>query len=109
MQPGSWFTTNDLDSGYWHIKVNPAHWTYLGIHVIETDGSVTFYVWLVMFLGISDAVFLFTAMLRPIRVYLAKRGVIILIYIDDVLVVGANRLTCEANTALTLDVLAKSG
>ena len=32
-----------------------------------------------------------------------------MIYIDDVLVIGANRLECEAFTALTLDVLAKSG
>ena len=109
VQPGSWFTTNDLDSGYWHIKVNPEHWTYLGIHVVEVDGSVSYYVWKVMFLGISDAVFIFSTMLKPVRVYLAKRGVAILIYIDDVLVVGPNRLVCEANTALTLEVLQKSG
>ena len=70
---------------------------------------MSFYVWLVMFLGVSDAVFIFTSMLKPIRVYLARRGVAILIYIDDVLVVGPNRLVCEANTALTLEVLEKSG
>ena len=109
VKPGSWFTTNDLDSGYWHIKVNPEHWTYLGIHVVEVDGSVSYYVWKVMFLGISDAVFIFSVMLKPVRVYLAKKGVTILIYIDDVLVVGPNQLVCEANTALTLDVLQKAG
>ena len=109
VKPGSWFMTNDLDSGYWHVKVNPSHWTYLSIHVIEEEGSISYYVWMVMFLGISDAIFLFTAMLRPIRVYLAKHGVIILIYIDDVLVVASSRLECEAKTSFTLDVLAKSG
>ena len=109
VKPGSWFSTNDLDSGYWHIKINPDHWTYLGIHVVEEDGSVSFYVWKVLFLGISDAVFMFSCMLKPVRIYLAKRGVPILIYIDDVFVVGSNRLVCEANTALSLDVLKKAG
>ena len=28
----------------------------LGIHVVELDGSVSYYVWKVMFLGMSDAV-----------------------------------------------------
>ena len=33
----------------------------------------------------------------------------ILIYIDDVLVGGANKAVCESNTALTLSVLEKAG
>ena len=70
---------------------------------------MSFYVWKVMFLGISDAVFIFTTMLKPLRVYLARRGVPILIYIDDVQVGGINKAVCEANTALTLCVLKKAG
>ena len=35
----------------------------LGIHVVEVDGSVSYYVWKVMFLGMSDAVFIFSTML----------------------------------------------
>ena len=42
VKPGSFMATNNLDSGYWHIRVSPDHWTYLGIHVEEEDGSISF-------------------------------------------------------------------
>ena len=90
VKPGSWMSTNDLDSGYWHIAINPAHWQFLGIHVEETDGSTSFYVWVVMFLGISDAVFIFTTMLKPIRMYLATKCIPNCIYIDDLMTLGAD-------------------
>ena len=54
----------------------------------DDDGSVLFYVLTVMFLGISDAVFIFTAMLRPSRVYFSLKGVPNIMYIDDQLVLG---------------------
>ena len=109
VKPGVWMATNDLDSGYWHIAINPEHWTYLGIHVVEEDGSTSFYVWVVMFLGISDAVFMFTTMLKPIRRYLAMRGVPNCIYIDDLLTLGLNRSLCVKNTEFAVWVLSMAG
>ena len=109
VKPGSFMATNDLDSGYWHIAVRKEHWTYLGIHVTETDGSNSFYVWVVMFLGVSDAVFIFTTMLKLIRCYLASKGVPNCIYIDDLMVLGRCLEDCVANNAFALEVLAKAG
>ena len=63
VRPGDYLMTEDLDSGYWHLAIKPEHQTYVGIHVVEEDGSTSFYVWLVLFLGIKDAVFIFTAIL----------------------------------------------
>ena len=53
-----------------HLGVHSDFWTYLGIHIVEPTGEVSFFVWKVMFLGVSDAVFIFSAILKPIRVFL---------------------------------------
>ena len=39
---GSFMVVNDHDSGYWHVPVAEEHWTYLGVHVVELDGSVRY-------------------------------------------------------------------
>ena len=81
----------------------------MGIYVIEEDGSVSFYVWTVMFLGISDAVFIFSAMLKLVRVYLSSKGIANVIYIDDLFLLGRNKELCVANNAFAVEVLGKAG
>ena len=50
-----------------------------------------------------------TAILRPIRAYLALLGVPVLIYIDDILIGGRDEKTCIQNVALTRKILAQAG
>jgi hypothetical protein len=49
-------TVNDLDSGYWQVPIHPEHQTFLGLHFRHPDGSVDYWVLVVMPLGIVDAV-----------------------------------------------------
>ena len=58
VQQGDYMSTNDLKSGYWHIRLNPNHRTYLGICLYGK-----FYV---LILGISDVVFAFTKIVSPV-------------------------------------------
>ena len=109
VKEGFWFFTDDMDSGYWHIAVNPEHRKYLGIHIIEEDGSYSFYVWLVMFLGISDAVFIFSTLTKPIRSYLASHGIPNIIFIDDHLTGGATKKLAIQNNNFSNDIWAKAG
>ena len=60
-----------------------------------------------MFLGISDAVFIFTAMMKPVRVYLALKGIPTAIYIDDQFVLGKDEEQCAANNCFPVEVLGK--
>ena len=62
-----------------------------------------------MFLGISDAVFIFSALLKPIRGYTASLGVPNQIYLDDQLTGGATKSLAISNNAVANDVLAKAG
>ena len=56
--------------------------------------------WKVLFLGIKDAVWLFTCMLKPIRVYLSSKGVPVLTYLDDNMVKGSSEAQCQENQAI---------
>ena len=109
VRSGFFMMTEDLDSGYWHLRIKPVHRTFLGIHIVEEDGSVSFFVWKVMFLGISDAVFIFTAMLKPVRIFLQNMGIPNILYIDDHLTMGESELKARANNAIANGVLKQAG
>ena len=65
--------------------------------------------WKVLFLGIKDAVWLFTCMLKPIRVYLSSKGVPVLTYLDDNMVKGSSEAQCQENQAILVETLSRAG
>ena len=81
----------------------------MGIHIVEESGQVSFFQWRVMFLGVSDAVFIFSAILKPIRVFLNTLGIRNCFYIDDLLVIGKTRQEVIENDAVAKQVLANTG
>ena len=49
---GNFMSTDDLEKGYWQVKLNPNHKKYVGVSL-----DVRYYVANVLILGICDAVF----------------------------------------------------
>ena len=76
-------TKIDLDSGYWHVPLCPEHQKFVGCHFIKDDGSIIFWIWKVLFLGIKDAVYIFTKILVPHKTYLRGMGIRNTIFVDD--------------------------
>ena len=109
VKEGMIFTCHDLDSGYWHVQIAEEHQQFLGVSVEDEEGNQLFWTWNVMFLGISDAAYLFTQVLKPVGSYLRKSGVPNIIYIDDIFLAGLGLECSLKNQALALDVLEKSG
>ena len=109
VKEGDFLCADDLDSGYWHVGINPAFYKYLGIHIPEEDGSVSFYFCKVLFLGISDAVFIFSALLKPIIIFIHSLGFRASIYIDDIMSAGAALEKALACNKVVCDTLAKAG
>ena len=64
LQEGDWMTTIDLDSGYWHLGLFEGHKQFVGVHFVLDSGETIFWQWNTLFLGIKDAVFIFTKMLH---------------------------------------------
>ena len=92
-----------------HIGIHPEHRKYLGVSITDSKGKVLYFQWKVLFLGVKDAVFLFTIILKPIRVFLASQGVPCLIYLDDAIVSGSDMVQIAKNRKILLDTLAKAG
>ena len=110
VKSGDWFTVDDLDSGYWHIPIHPDHRQYLGVAIEdEVTEKTIFFTWNVLFLGISDAVFLFTAVLKPIKIYVISLGIPCLSFIDDILCSGKNQEESSRNRTLMVEVLSRAG
>ena len=75
---GNFMSTDNLEKGYWQVKLNSYHKKYVGVSL---DGR--YYVPKVLILGICDTVFAFTKLVRPIVRYLRLQGVNVLVYIDN--------------------------
>jgi hypothetical protein len=75
------------------VPIHPSHTRYLGIAWAK-NGVKQYFRWLVLFLGIRDAVFVFTKLLRPHIRFCKRFGIFLVIYIDDQLVAARNRDLC---------------
>ena len=85
VRKGDYMTVNDLDSGYWQVPIFPPHQKYLGLSFENDDLSMTYWVWVVMPLGIVDAAHIFTALTDPLMDCILLKGMRANIYIDDLL------------------------
>ena len=75
--------TFDLKSGYHHVDIHANSQTYLGF---QWDGKQ--YVFTVLPFGLSTACYLFTKMLRPLVKLWRSRGIKVVLYIDDGIIVA---------------------
>ena len=109
LQPNDYQTTQDLDSGYWHVPLHPDYFKYVGVHYVHEDNSISYWQWSVLFLGISDAVWIFTKLLLPHKRYLRSLGVRCSIYIDDQRILGKSHLEAKAHTQIAFQCFEKGG
>ena len=109
LKKGDWQAISDLDSGYWHIGVSEESQKFLGIHYIDEQGDVHYFQWKVLFLGLTDAVRIFTKMLKPHRAHLNRQGIRHNFFIDDQCVLGNSQQECFKNNSFALSVLRSAG
>ena len=99
LRSGCWFTTADLESGYWQIPLHPSMYKYVGI-CWTINGKKRYFHWLVLFLGLKSAVHAFTKILRPHIKFCAQLGVCLVLFIDDQRVVADTYEKCLLHTCL---------
>ena len=109
VEPGDFQAISDLDSGYWHVKIHKDYQQFLGVHYVDKKGVVHYFQWRVLFLGLSDAVRLFTKVLKPIRAYLFRHGIRHNLYIDDLRVLGVSLEDCTKKNNFALSALRSAG
>ena len=109
IQQGDYQTTADLDSGYWHIPLHEDYKKYVGVHFILDSGEVIYWQWNVLFLGISDAAWIFTKVLIPHKLYCRKNGIRMQVYMDDQKVNGNTFIKCDKDTSFANNALSRAG
>ncbi|XP_059097813.1 uncharacterized protein LOC131892091 [Tigriopus californicus] len=109
IDPVAWWASLDLKSGYYHIKIHPGYRRLFGIRWISNDQEESFYVWNVCFLGLSDLVYTFTKLFRPILRHLHGLGIKLDIYIDDLRVTASSKKECAKKMEIVREILSNSG
>ena len=77
-----YFANFDLKSGYHHISINEADFQYLGF-AWDFNGTLRYFVFLVIPFGLSTASYVFTKMVRPLVKKWRGGGIRCVVYIDD--------------------------
>ena len=90
LKPGEWMVKFDLEAGYHHIQLHPSQWELYGF---EFEGEQ--YMWRQLFFGLSPACYVFTVVLRALCARWRARGIRLVHYIDDILLVGPRDLVRE--------------
>ena len=109
VQQGDWQVVTDLDSGYWHVPLFPGHTQFVGIHFITDDGVCLYFEWQTLFLGIKDAVYIFTKLLIPHKLYLRSKGVRMSLFLDDQRILASSKEQCIIQNELSLSTFDKAG
>ena len=102
--PGHWATSIDLKDAYFHIPILKSARKFLRF---TFGGRV--YQFRVLPFGVTTAPLVFTKLLQVVSAYLHSRGVDILIYFDDSLVLHFERDKLVRNTQLVLSLLVRLG
>lgn len=85
VRKGMFMVKLDLKSGYHHIPINEEHSKYLGF-----CWENKFYYFRVLPFGVTSGPFLFTKIFRPLIQRWRAKGILIYIYLDDLLILCDN-------------------
>jgi len=100
VQPGDFMATLDLKDAYFSIPIFPNDRKFLRF---IWEGEV--YQFTCLPFGYSLAPRVFTKVVKPVMASLHSQGVRTIIFIDDILVIGATAEECSDNVALTIQLL----
>lgn len=94
----------DLKSGYHHIDISESFQKYLGF-----SWNDKYYCYTVLPFGLSSAPFIFTKCLRPIVKFWRKRGIKIVLYLDDGFVFAPSKHECLSVSEFIQNSLSEFG
>ena len=84
LQPGDWMVKLDLQDAYFLVPLSPDHYKFLRFF---WKGILYEY----LAFGLCSAPRVFTKLLKPVVAYLRERGIRLLIYLDDLLILNQPR------------------
>lgn len=98
------FTTIDLKDAYYLIPIHVRYRSYLRFIF-----NRSIYQFNCLPFGLSTAPFVFTKLLKPVMQALREQGISLLIFLDDIIVIGQSYEECLTFTKSVSDLLIKLG
>lgn len=99
-----YMATIDIKDAYHHVPIDKEFRKFLRFRFKNK-----WYEYVCLPFGISTAPYVFTKLLKPLIKYLRQQGIIIVIYLDDILVIGKSYEGCLKDVELTQKWLIKLG
>ena len=110
LKEGDFVAVDDLRSGYWHCSLHPSMYQLCGVHYHDPEScELTLRVWKVLFLGVKDAVYVFTHLLRPVVHHMRLVGWTGSININNLSTLVSTYLQCQYWRLWAMDVMAQNG
>jgi len=104
VRPGDWFFSLDLKDGYYHLSIHPSHRKF-----VTTELNGVLYQFVGLPFGLSSAPRVFTKVMRVFVRALRVRGIRVLPYLDDFLIVSASRVEALLNRVVVQDLMVSLG
>lgn len=104
LQPGDWMVSFDLKSGYYHV---PIHSRYAKFLTTEMDGELLTF--LALPFGLSTAPRVFTKVMRPFVQAMRQKGIRVLPYIDDFLLMSTSKERSVLDRRTAEELISKLG
>lgn len=104
ISPTSFMAKIDLKDAYHSIPIQSSHRKYLRFFF-----NGTLYEYNCLPFGLSCAPLVFTKVMKPVAQNLRERGVLLVIYLDDFLILGNSFQECQYNVELTKELLTRLG
>ena len=101
---GQWLASIDLKDAYFHVGILKDHSRFLRF---LWQGSA--YQFQALPFGLSSAPRVFTKLLQPLVAFLRTRGIVIYIYLDDILVTARSQSLVLEALRCTMQVLLRAG
>ena len=98
MSKGHYLFKFDLKSGHHHVEIFPDHRKFLAFTWDFGDGVLKYFQFTVLPFGFSSAPYLFTKLLKPLATSWRCKGIPIVVFLDDGLGGGANKIQAKINS-----------
>ena len=104
VQPGDWLATIDLKDAYLHVPIRQSHWKFLRFWFQGQAWECK-----VLMFGIKTAPKVFTKILAPVIAFLRRQGILLYVYLDDILLRASSRTALESAIPIVIQTLAQAG
>ena len=104
LKKGYYMAKLDLTEAYWSIPVSVRSQPYLRFR-----WKNRVFQFLVLPFGLSSAPRIFTKMMKPIIAALREQGLLLIIFLDDILLIGENFSIVKENIRITIGPLTSLG